>query len=83
MIKTAAATVTAKGMTLKKVNALKDDSGHWYVVPEALVIEFHNLLNLSAGKGEKAEQAEDEFIEKFSQYMTGGDLNNVQLYAEI
>jgi hypothetical protein len=61
---------------LQKVRAIKDDSGHWYVIPMELTVEFHNLLN-------GGERTEDEFIEKFSKYMTGGDLNNIQLYAEL
>lgn len=59
---------------LQKVHAIKDDSGHWYVIPTELAVEFHNLLN-------GGERTEEEFIEKFSRYMTGGDLNNIQLYA--
>lgn len=61
---------------LTRVNAIKDDDGHWYVIPIELSVEFHNLLN-------GGERTEDEFIEKFSKYMTGGDLNNIQLYAEL
>lgn len=61
---------------LQKVHAIKDDDGHWYVIPSEKEVEFHNLLN-------GGERTEDEFIEKFSQYMTGGDLNNIQLYAEL
>lgn len=59
-----------------KVHATKDDDGHWYVIPSEMIDEFHRLL-------EGGEKTEDEFIEKFSDYMTGGDLNLVQLYAEI
>jgi hypothetical protein len=61
---------------LIKVHAIKDDDGHWYVIPSEMAVEFHNLLN-------GGESTEDEFIEKFSDYMTGGDLNNIQLYAEL
>jgi hypothetical protein len=63
-------------MALQKVRAIKDDDGHWYIIPVHMEIEFHNLLN-------GGEKTEEEFIEKFSDYMTGGDLNNKQLYAEI
>lgn len=61
---------------MKKVHAIKDDDGHWYVIPAEMIEEFHRLLD-------GGESTEDEFIEKFSDYMTGGDLNLVQLYAEI
>lgn len=61
---------------LKRVLALKDDSGHWYVIPAKMREEFFSLL-------EGGEKTEDDFIEKFSDYMTGGDLNLVELYAEI
>lgn len=62
---------------LQKVKPVKDDSGHWYVLPNELVKEFY-----------KDEQDEDfvdggDFDEKYGQYMTGGDLNLVQLYAKI
>lgn len=61
---------------LKKVVALQDDSCHWYVIPMEMLGEFRYLE-------EGGEDTEEEFIEKFSQYMTGGDLNIIQLYAEI
>jgi hypothetical protein len=61
---------------LQKVKAIKDDDGHWYIIPSEMEVEFHNLLN-------GGEDKEDEFIEKFNRYRAGGDLNNVQLYAEI
>jgi hypothetical protein len=60
--------------SLQKVHAIKDDDGHWYVIPTEMIVEFHNLLN-------DGERTEDEFIEKFNRYRTGGDLNNIQLYA--
>jgi hypothetical protein len=63
-------------MALKKVHATKDNDDHWYVIPVELIEEFDKLLD-------GGESTEDEFIEKFSDYMTGGDLNLVQLYAEI
>ena len=58
---------------MRKVVAVQDDDSHWYVIPKELEDKFHELL----------ESDEDEFIETFSEYMTGGDLNNIQLYAEI
>ncbi len=62
---------------MKKVKAVKDDSGHWYVIPNDLYEEFI-----------KDEQNEDmidsgKFDEKYGKYMTGGDLNLIQLYVEV
>ena len=62
---------------MKKVYAVQDGDGHWYVIPREMANEFNNDL-------ENGHVNEYEFFsEKYSQYMTGGDLNNVQLYAEI
>jgi hypothetical protein len=62
---------------IQKVKALKDESGHWYIIPNDLVQSFR-----------KDEQDEDfidsgEFDNKYGKYRTGGDLNLVQLYAVI
>ena len=62
---------------IQKVKAIKDESGHWYVVPNDIVNDFR-----------KDEQDEDfvdsgEFDDKYGKYRTGGDLNLVQLYAVI
>jgi predicted HAD superfamily Cof-like phosphohydrolase len=60
---------------LIQVFATQDGEGHWYVVPVDLKDEFDRLLD-------GGETTENEFIEQFSQYMTGGDLNLVQLYIK-
>ena len=64
-------------MTLKKVKAIKDESGHWYVVPNEFIDDFlkdeMNKDMIDSGK----------FDDKWGIYMTGGDLNLVQLYADI
>lgn len=60
---------------LKKAVAIRDNDSHWYVIPAQLADEFRRLLD-------GGEKTEDEFIGKFADYMTGGDLNNTQLYAE-
>lgn len=62
---------------IQKVKAIKDESGHWYVIPNDLVSTFR-----------KDEQDEDfvdsgEFDNKYGKYRTGGDLNLVQLWAEL
>ena len=63
---------------IEKVKATIDESGHghWYVIPNELVTEFH--------KDELNEDMIDsgEFDNKWGGYMTGGDLNLVQLYAK-
>jgi hypothetical protein len=62
---------------IQKVKALKDESGHWYIIPNDLVQSFR-----------KDEQDEDfvdsgDFDNKYGKYRTGGDVNLVQLYAII
>lgn len=63
---------------LIKVVAVQDDSGHWYVIPSEKLYMFNELM--------ESAREEDEFESfdlEFSKYMTGGDLNLIQLYAEI
>ena len=60
-----------------KVKATQDENGHWYVLPNEVVEDF-----------DKDEQNEDfvdsgKFDNKYNKYRTGGDLNNIQLYANI
>ena len=64
---------------MERVYVTQDDSGHWYVIPYSLKDQFNALLDAD----EEDYDAQDEFILKFSQYMTGGDLNNKELYAEL
>ena len=62
---------------MQKVKAVQDDSGHWYVIPDELYDEFIKDL-------ENEQMADSgEFDEIYGMYRTGGDLNLVQLYAEI
>lgn len=63
---------------MKAVNALKDDSGHWYLIPNELVEEFNSLCE-KADNGD--EDACTEVDSKFGKYRTGGDLNTEQLYV--
>lgn len=62
---------------MKKVVAVQDDDGHWYVIPFEMKDEFHSDLD---GLGD---DNIDEWEDKYGKYMTGGDLNLIQLYAEI
>lgn len=64
-------------MNLKPVVAIEDQDGHWYVIPKELEDEFIKMEE----EGEEDEW--EAFNEKFSEYRTGGDLNNIQLYADI
>lgn len=57
---------------LQKVKALQDESGHWYVIPIELVEEFYKFI-----------EDENNYDSKWDKYMTGGDLNCIQLWAEI
>lgn len=60
-----------------KVKALRDDSGHWYVVPLTETDDFKRDLNnrymVNSG----------DFDAIYGHYRTGGDLNLIQLWAEI
>jgi hypothetical protein len=67
-------------MALQKVIAIQDESSHWYVIPTGMRDEFRRLEELAC---DDDNDALDEFIDKFNKYRTGGDVNNVQLYAEI
>jgi hypothetical protein len=62
---------------MEKVKAVKDDSGHWYVLPNEMIEDFFKDLNneamIDSGK----------FDDKYGKHRTGGDLNLIQLYAEI
>lgn len=62
---------------MKRVYAVQDDSSHWYVIP----FELKDLFFAELENGEQDEW--DHFEELFSQYRTGGDLNNIELYAII
>ena len=63
--------------TLQKVKALKDESGHWHVIPEELAQSFR----IDEGDEEMVDSG--RFDDKCGKYLTGGDLNLVQLWAEV
>ena len=62
---------------MEKVYAVQDQDCHWYVIPYELKDDF--FKDEENGHVDEYES----FNEKYSQYMTGGDLNLVQLYADI
>lgn len=82
-------------MSLKKVVAVQDNDGHWYVIPHELSDEFRSLLEESQEPMYTGDEDEDDalwleyeasidaFEERFNKYLTGGDLNLVELYANI
>jgi hypothetical protein len=67
----------AAATNIDKVKAVRDYSGHWYIIPNELYQNFLKDLDnedmVDSGK----------FSEKYGKYMTDGDLNLVQLYANI
>lgn len=65
---------------LQKVVCTQDESGHWYVIPSELDDKFNELLERSEYEWDIIEE---EFCDLFNKYRTGGDLNLIQLYAEI
>lgn len=62
---------------LQKVVATRDEAGHWYVIPKDMREEF----NRDSANEEMCDSG--EFDSKWGRYRTGGDLNLIQLYAEI
>ena len=62
---------------IQKVKVTRDESGHWYVLPDDIYDEFV--------KDEENEDMIDsgKFDDKYEKYRTGGGINLVQLYAEI
>lgn len=56
----------------KKVKAVTDDGGHWYLIPNELVDTFY---------GDDAMEI-DNFDNKYGKYRTVGDINLVQLYIK-
>jgi hypothetical protein len=67
---------------IQKVRAVQDESSHWYVIPESLNSKFRELTEFDNDEDTNFEY-EKEFNEIFRKYRTGGDLNNIQLYADI
>lgn len=62
---------------LQKVKAVKDESGHWYVIPENLFPSFQIDVE------DESMIDSGQFDDKWGKYRTGGDLNLVQLWAEL
>ena len=62
---------------------MMDDAGNWYVIPNKMLHDFIILLDKVYESGFYDDDAEAEFEEKFGKYRTGGNVNNIQLYADI
>lgn len=70
-------------MEYQRVYIAKDNDGHNYVIPYEMKDEFEVLLEKSGYEScPEWEQFEAEFIEKFEQYSTGGDINNEEFYIK-
>lgn len=63
------------------VKAVEDDSAHWYIIPNDLHKKFRELHNKICNN-EDDQDSIDEFEKLFSEFRTGGDLNNTQLYIK-
>jgi hypothetical protein len=62
---------------IQKVRAVRDDSSHWYVIPEEQAEAFYHDIDTSRSLKFL------DFDERWGKYRTGGDVNNVQLYADL
>lgn len=63
----------------QRVYITQDNDGHDYVIPYELRGQFNELLEES----NTSDMAEDIFNDMFSNFMTGGDINETELYQKI
>lgn len=58
----------------------QDEDSHWYFIPNKLLPEFERLKSLTEGK-DYMDDADtfDEFENKFSEYRTGGGINDIEV----
>lgn len=69
---------------IQKVIAIQDDSCHWYVIPAEMQSKFRELEEQMGSDNQNVyDRASTEFDELFGHCRTGGDLNNIQLYADL
>ena len=59
-------------MNLQEVKVVQDEEGNWYVIPDHMFLSFNLDLLYTVY---------DTFYEKWGKYR--GDLNIIQLYAEL
>lgn len=62
---------------LIRVKIANDGDGHWYVLPEYLYKDF----NIDLEDTEMLDSG--EFSAKYGKYATGGDINIVELFANV
>ena len=62
---------------IEPVKCVQDDSSHWYIIPVNVSDQFYIDMN------DESIVDSGEFDKRYRKYRTGGDLNRVQLYAEI
>lgn len=72
-------------MEYQRVYITQDNDGHDYVIPYEMIEEFESLLESSEMDScDEWEANEEEFIDKFGKYMTGGDINEAEeLYIKV
>lgn len=64
---------------LKRVYVTQDNDGHNYVIPYDMRADFR----VSLEHYETSDDAQEHFDAVFSKYLTGGDINLIELYARI
>lgn len=58
----------------------QDGDCHWYFIPSEEVEEFDRLLQATEGKDYMdAPDEYDEFNDKFSEYQTGGGIEDIEV----
>lgn len=67
---------------LQKVKAVRDTSGHWYVIPNEMVDQFFKDDRKIESDDYTSEEL-NEIEQRWGKYQTGGDLNLVQLWADV
>jgi len=67
----------------KRVVITQDDDGHSYIIPYEMKEEFIDLLNKLIECDYEDAEILDEYVNKFEQYRTGGDINNIELYIKL
>lgn len=66
---------------MKRIYIGSDGDGHNYIIPHSLSTLFNYLLEEITD--EENQIAIDAFEEKFNKYRIEGDINNVELFANI
>ena len=66
---------------LRQVAAVQDESSHWYVIPIELKEQFFDMLETYSNT--ESNEVLEQFEDFFTNYRTGGDLNNIKLYAKL